>query len=89
MDATISDADRAHLMQRYKMGGNGPAATVQYAIEQARDYAETYGRGMPLFVRQTVAQLHVRYLVASDRGTKMEIRTTIDLMLQIGRGCMS
>ena len=84
----ITDEDRKHLAERFKVGGLGPDATIQYAIDTAHKYAATYCREMPEFVHRIVAQLHVRYLVAGDRGTKMELRQSIDIMLQIGRGCL-
>lgn len=83
----ITAEDRAHLAQRYKVGGLGPEATIQYAIDTAHRYAATYCRDMPAFVHRIVAQLHVRYLIAGDRGTKLELRQAIDMMLEIGRGC--
>lgn len=88
-DDIITTEDREHLAQRFKVGGLGPNATIQYAIDTAHDYAATYCRDMPPFVHRIVAQLHVRYLIAGDRGTKLELRNAIDMVLEIGRGCVN
>lgn len=88
MDDIITAEDRKHLSQRFKVGGLGPEATIQYAIDTAHQYAATYCRDMPAFVHRLVAQLHVRYPLAGDRGDKLEIRSTIDTVLEVGRSCI-
>lgn len=89
MHDIITAEDRKHLSERFKVGGLGPEATIDYAIKQAHNYAATYCRDMPAFVHRIVAQLHVRYLIVGDRGTKLELRQAIDMMLEIGRGCVN
>lgn len=83
----ITPQDRAYLAKLYRVGGLGPDATIQYAIDTAHNYAATYARDMPPFVRRLVAQLFIRYLLARDRGDKQDIRTAIDVALEVGRAC--
>lgn len=88
MNDIITPEDRAYLERRYRVGGTNSEATIQYGINSAHEYADTYARDMPAFVKRLVAQLYIRYLLAHDRSDKMEIRCAIDVALQIGRGCI-
>jgi hypothetical protein len=81
----ISSTERAHFSKRYRLGGLGPEATINYAVATALAYADKHALGAPDVIRNGIARVFIHYTLQSDAGEKKLLMIAIDRLIDMGR----